>query len=99
MTVIYFDGDLTGDDWVMRYRLPVFGNDIERRPVAKPPAKPGLYFVDFGTVRKMGPSHAAIWDGSRWLRTNKQPFKATVTHWSSETAGAPLIDMRQYANG
>lgn len=76
-----FEGDLKGGEWVMRYDLRHMGR-MERRPVARPPEKPGVYFVDFGTVLAPGSSSAALFIDGAWLNPNKQPFKATVTHWT-----------------
>lgn len=96
--MIIFEGDTSSDDWVMHYTITLFGTKIERRPATKLPPKQGLYFVDFGTRLSPGRASAGIWDGERWLRTNKQPFKATVTHWSSEASGDPIIQLPKLAN-
>lgn len=74
-------GDIDGDDWVMRYRLPI-GHPMERRPIASSPHKEGIYWVDFGSALHPGPSSAALWLNGQWCKTNRQPFRAGVTHWS-----------------
>lgn len=76
-----FEGDPTkGDDWVLRYET-IMGK-AERRPASRPPERNGIYFVDFGSWLSPGPSSAAFYKDGVWLRSNRQPFTATVTHWT-----------------
>lgn len=82
------ESDLAGRDWVMRYQVPFIG-EVERRPVSIVPDQEGLYFVDFGTPLRFGPSSAALYSNGKWLRTNKLPWKTPPTHWS-KTLGLPV---------
>lgn len=99
MTHVTFEGDTSGDQWVMRYTIPLFGIAMERRTVSALPREAGLYFVDFGTRLSPGQSSAALWNGKEWLRTNRKPFKAKVTHWTSDAEGDPMVKMPKLAHG
>lgn len=76
------EADLASSEWVMTYKIAMLKATMERRPARTLPEADGVYFIDFGTALRPGPSRVGMYINSEWCGTNRKPLKDQPHHWT-----------------